>query len=52
MKYKPLKIRRNGEHFYSEDWTSSTTFYTIKNKEEFAFYESKNKINNSIRYQK
>lgn len=41
--WRPLKIRQNGEHFYSEDWTSSTTFYTIKNKEEFAFYESKNK---------
>ncbi len=41
--WTPLKIRRNGEHFYSEDWKSSTTFYTIKNKEEFGFYEKKDK---------
>lgn len=41
--WRPLKYRRNGEHFYSEDWTSSVTFYTIKTMEEFGFYEKKNK---------
>ena len=43
MKYEPLKIRRNGEHFYSQDYENDIYFYTIKTKEEFAEYDKKRK---------
>lgn len=43
MKWEPLKIRRNGEHFYSQDYETSVWFYTIKNMEEFAEYDKKRK---------
>lgn len=43
MKYEPLKIRRNGEHFYSKDYENDSYFYTIKTMEEFAEYDKKRK---------
>lgn len=43
MKYEPLKIRRNGEHFYSKDYENDSYFYTIKTMEEFAEYDKRRK---------
>ena len=43
MKYEPLMIRRNGEHFYSKDYENDSYFYTIKTMEEFAEYDKKRK---------
>lgn len=43
MKYEPLKIRNNGEHFYSQEYEHDIYFYTIKTKEEFAEYDKKRK---------
>ena len=42
-KWTPLKIRQNGEHFYSQTFDKEVFFYTVKNKEEFAFYEKDRK---------
>ena len=42
-KWEPLKIRRNGEHFYRQVFERTVYFFTIKTKEEFAFYDIEHK---------
>lgn len=42
-KWMPLKVRNNGEHFYSQTFDREVYFFTIKTKEEFAFYDKEHK---------